>query len=217
MSLARHRIKTATVQFFLTLEPNLTNALNNFLAAIAGTCKFNNRLNNCLQFIRTKREELSIQPASYNRSFISATIRTFVVPRPVLVINSNHIPRKRCFASPISKIIVIKSNDLPYSNEPILHVVFLLCAKCKHITRLTRQSDLIDFVPRKMVQIFQRHRKRRFTNGLNNMLTRRTIIETKSYCIAIANDIHCRKLAKILCCNFELHKTHPVKIILLIP
>ena len=172
MPLARHRIETTTVQLFFALEPNLTNALDNFLTAIAGACKFNDRLNNSLQLIRAKREKLRIQPTSYNRSFVSTTIRTFVVPRPVLVVNSDHIPRKRCFASSIGKIIVIKSNDLPHSNEPIFHAVFLLCAKCKHFTRLTRQSDLINFTPRKMVQIFQRHCKRRSTNSLNNMLTR---------------------------------------------
>jgi len=68
-----------------------------------------------------------------------------------------------------------------------------------------------------MVQIFQRHCKRCFTSGLNDMLSCRTIIETKSYCITITDDIHCSELAKILCCNFELHKTHLIKIILLIP
>ena len=211
MPLARHRIETTTIQLFLALEPNLTNALDNFLTAIASACKFNNRLNNCLQLIRAKREELRIQSASYNRSFISAAIRAFIVPRPVLVVNSDHIPRERCFSSLISKIIMVKSDNLPHSNKPVLHVVFLLCAKCKHFTRLTRQSDLINFAPRKMVQIFQRHRKRRFTNGINDMLTRQAIIEAESHSIAITDDIHCRKFAKIICCNFELHETHPYK------
>ena len=204
MPFTRGRINGAAKKLFFAKNKEMVVALNHILTLVSGRGKFNYGPDNRPQLVRAKSQKLRIKPLAKLTTIPSTLVGTLLVHRAFILICSCHLPGERSFTGTICQIIMVKTDDTIFNIKSVFHVVGLYSAQRNITPCISIQTNRIQFLPGKMVQV--RHQIRRSVlRALRNCKVGRSTTDQQAIFIQINAEIDMLMGNQFVFGNVKIH------------